>query len=74
MRATQTLGLMLWRGGLLLAGGAALWEGLSLALRFVDLPVQVEVGLGLLVAGALFVASSLIAERVTDARTEGDLS
>jgi len=74
MRVTQTLGLMLWRGGLLLAGGAALWEGLRYAMWFIDLPVQVEVGLGLLIAGALFVAGSLLAERFLDARTEGDLS
>ena len=67
---TQMVGLMLWRGGLLLVASYALWRGARLALTYADLPTQLEVGLGLAVAGAALVLGSLVAERVQDARRE----
>jgi hypothetical protein len=67
------VGLMLWRGGLLLAGGWSVYETLSFALRYFDLPTQLEVGIGLVLTGALFVMVSLVLERIEDARSEGDL-
>lgn len=73
MRWTHLVGLALWRGGLLLVGGAALYEGAGFVLRFVDFPAQVEFGVGLGLAGAALVLLSLVLERVRDARHEGDL-
>lgn len=73
MRRTQLLGLLLWRGGLLLVVVTGLFEGARLLLRFVDLPVQLEIGFGLGAAGAALVVTSFVMERVQDLRAEGDL-
>jgi len=66
-------GMLLWRGGLILAGAAVLFEATRWLLRFVDIPSQLKIGLGFLVAGATLVILSLIMERVRDSRAEGDL-
>jgi len=71
MRRTQLIGLLLWRGGLLLAGG---WVAVTVArqlIRLVEVPTQVEIGGGLMLGGALLVMASLIMERIADARREG---
>lgn len=64
MKKTHVVGLLLWRSGLLLAGSYTAVRAARWVLRFVDLPVQIEVGLGLVLAGAVLVLASLL-ERVT---------
>jgi len=73
MRRIQLIGLLLWRGGLLVAAATALFETSRLLLRFVDLPVQLEIGFGLGAAGAVLVIASFVLERIQDHRAEGDL-
>ena len=71
MRHLQLIGLLLWRGGILLAIAAGLFEVGRVVLRFVDLPAQLEIGFGLAIAGFVLVMTSLIVERVQDSRSEG---
>lgn len=73
MRPTHLIGLLLWRGGLLLVGATALFEAVRLLLRFVDLPAQLEIGLGFLASGIVLVFLALVLERVRDYRAEGNL-
>ena len=70
MRKTHVVGLLLWRGGLLLAAGAALFQVCRLLLRFFSLPLVLEVGLGLVGTGLLLLLASVVLERVRDAREE----
>ncbi len=70
VKATHVAGLLLWRGGLLLAGGTVVVITTRFLLRFFTLPAQMEVGLALLSAGFLLILTSLIAERVQDLQTE----
>ena len=63
---------MLWRGGLLLAGGWAAFEGARLVLGLFDIPIQAEIGGGLILGGSALVLLSLLLERMQDARQEGD--
>ena len=70
MNKTQAVGVILWRGGALLAAAWVLFEGVRLIVRLWDVPTQVEVALGLLIAGFLMVVASLIVERVRDYRAE----
>jgi len=74
MRPVHLIGLFLWRGGLLLVGAVVLLESARWVLRFVELPPQIEVGGGLVLTGLVLVLVSLVAERVVDARSEGDLT
>jgi len=74
MRRTHMTGLLLWRGGLLLAGAFALVEAARYLLAFVDVAPAVRLGLGCLIAGAVLVLLSFVMERVIDARREGDLT
>ena len=73
VRPTHYIGLFLWRGGLLLVGGWALFESIRRASHFVTLPRQVEIGAGLVIAGAVMVMVSLIVERARDYRAEKEL-
>ncbi len=73
MTRIQVVGLLLWRGGLLIVIGAVLFEMARLLLRFVALPLQLEIGFGLCAAGVVLVLLSLILERIQDLRTEGNL-
>ena len=68
------MGLFLWRFGLLLAGATGLYRMTKRLLRFIDLPVQLEIGIGLVFSGAVLFMVSLIMERIVDSRLEGDLS
>ena len=68
MRKRHWIGLILWRGGLLLAGGWAAFRSLRFALQFIEMPVEIEIGLALLLAGLVFVLVSLVQENVADAR------
>jgi len=72
MRAVQVVGLLLWRGGMLLVGATILFQAARFVLRWFRPPMAVEIGLGLMVAGAALVMLSLIMERVRDARRERD--
>ena len=73
-RITQLVGLVLWRTGLLIAAASALYHSIEFALRFVNLPRRLEVGVGLIIAGIVLVAASFIMERIADYRREGDLN
>ena len=68
MKKTQTLGLILWRAGILIVAGYFLFLALRSILRITD-PV-LEVGVSLVLAGALFVLVSVVREQVQDARRE----
>ena len=68
MKTTQTLGLILWRAGILLVSGYFASLALRLILHITD-PV-LEVGVSLVLAGALFVLVSVVREQVQDARRE----
>ena len=72
-KGIQIAGFLLWRFGLLLAGATALYRISKFLLRFIDLPIQLEIGIGLVFSGAVLFMLSLIMERVVDLRTEGDL-
>jgi len=72
MNGLQLIGLSLWRGGLLVAAGWLLYESARLVLRWIDVPAEVEAGLGLALAGFALVMVSLIAERIVDLRAEHD--
>lgn len=72
MKVSHVIGLLLWRGGLVTVATVLLYESVSWLLRFVDLPVPLEVGVGLVGTGVLLVLVSLIAERVSEYRTEGE--
>ena len=73
MRPIHLCGLLLWRGGLILVGATVLFEIARFVLRFIDLPLQLEIGFGFLITGFAAILLSLIIERVQDSRTEGDL-
>ena len=73
MRKTHLVGLLLWRGGWLLIAGTALFEAARWALQFLELPAQLEIGIGFLAVGLLLVFVSLILERLQDARAEQGL-
>ena len=73
MNKTQAVGALLWRGGVLLAVVATLFESVRWILRLVDVPAEMRVGLGLLIAGFVLVLLSLIVERIQDFRVESDL-
>jgi hypothetical protein len=72
-KSTQLAGLLLWRFGLMLAGATALYRTTKFLMTFVDLPLQLEIGIGLLICGAFLFATSIVMERIVDLRSEGDL-
>ena len=69
-RTIQFTGLFLWRLGLIIAGSTGVYRITRHLLRFVELPVQVEIGAGLLIAGLVLFLASFIMERIVDARQE----
>ena len=73
MRPVHLIGVLLWRGGILLASATALIQAARWILRFADPPAQVEIGLGLVIAGIVLVFLSIIIERVQDCRAEKEL-
>ena len=72
-KSTQLAGLLLWRFGLLLAGATALYRTAKFVMTFVELPLQLEIGIGFLLCGAILFLLSLVMERIVDMRSEGDL-
>lgn len=70
MRPAHVLGLLLWRGGSMLILGTVLFEAGRWALRFFKVPLELEVGFGMLIAGLALVVLSLVLERWHDYRDE----
>lgn len=67
------MGLLLWRGGMALAGATALYYGAWQFVRSLAWPGAVKVGLALALAGGALVLVSLILERIEDAASEEKL-
>ena len=74
MTRAQLVGFVPWRSGLLLVVGYSTLRIARYTLRYVDLPAQLDLGLGLTIAGAVLVMGSIVAERVVDARSEEGLT
>ena len=72
MKRTHQLGLVLWRGGLLLAIGYVSYGRIRAVLSIAD--DQLEVAIAILLIGLLFVLLSVIIEQVRDARVEREVS
>ena len=70
MRTIQLIGFILWRGGLLIIGAAALILTMRWIMRFWAMPLQIGIGLGLLLSGAALVILSLVLERIHDIRAK----
>lgn len=70
--STQLSGLLLWRFGILLASATAIYRTAKFLLRYVDLPLQLEIGIGLMFAGAVFFMASVLMEQLADGRREPD--
>ncbi|MDE2996129.1 MAG: hypothetical protein OXT73_05245 [Bacteroidota bacterium] len=68
-----TLGWVLWRGGLWFCGLYIGWQGTVRTWRFLlslELPDPLFIGLVLMLAGSILVVTTLIVERIHDAREE----
>ena len=74
MRRSHLVGLFLWRAGLLLVSSYSLFRVARYALKYVELPDQVELGAGIALTGAGLVLASFVLERAVDARAERGLS
>lgn len=72
MKKTHRLGLVLWRGGLLLAFGYAAFDRVRALLSFAD--PELEFAVAILWTGILFVLLSVIVERFHDAKAEREAS
>ncbi len=70
MKPAQLIGFILWRLGILILASYAVFRGVDLALAALDLPTQLDVGLGLTLTGGGLVVISLIMERYRDNRIE----
>ena len=70
----QLVGMLLWRGGLLFVACYSGYRGFRELVRWVELPLQLEVGVAVGLTGFALVIASLILERIRDATEEGDLS
>ncbi len=66
----QLTGFLLWRFGILLAGATAIYRTVKFLLKLIDLPLQLETGIGLIIAGAVFFLASVLMEQVSDGRRE----
>lgn len=74
MKRSQLVGVMLWRGGLLLVAATGAVELVRALVQYYELPAQLEIGTALAGGGVLLVFLSVVLERRQDARTEGDLT
>ncbi len=74
MRASTLIGLILFRGGLALAGGYSFFRAARYVLQFIELPWEVEVGGALMLSGLGLVMVSLVMERYQDMQAEKELS
>ena len=73
MKAHHLIALLLWRGGLLLAGGTAAVLSVRFVLLFIDISDQILAGLSCLVGGFVLLLASVVAERLVEARAEREL-
>lgn len=73
LTGVQLTGFLLWRLGLLVASSVGGYRILRTIFQLIELPTQLEIGLGLVVAGSALFFISLIAERIVAMREEGDL-
>lgn len=69
-KSTQLSGLLLWRFGLLLASATATYRLAKFLLQFIELPIQLEIGIGLVFAGAVFFMASVLMEQISDGKQE----
>ncbi|MCP3914087.1 MAG: hypothetical protein GY711_00850 [bacterium] len=74
VRPSQLIGFVLWRAGLLILASYAVFRAVDLGLAYLDLPTQLDVGLGLALTGCGLVLISLLVERYRDHRSEGGLT
>lgn len=76
-RETSTrIGFILWRGGLMFCAAYVAYRSIAVAaeaLLEIGVPLQIVVGVGLVVVGVLLLIASLIVERIIDARAESGL-
>ena len=68
MTTLHVVGVVLWRGGLLLVGGYVAFAVLRVILSITD--IQLEIAVAILLAGLLLVFLSVLGERIVDAREE----
>jgi hypothetical protein len=68
MKKSHIAGLVLWRGGIILAVGYLAYQALRVVLTITD--VQLELAIAILLTGVLFVFASVVGERIEDARSE----
>jgi len=71
VKTIQVLGLVLWRGGLLLAAASVAFYVVRQALQFVDMPVALQVAGSLILAGVILVLASMVMENVEESRGGG---
>ena len=70
MKKTHVVGLVLWRGGMILALAYVAYWGMRSLLTITD--PQLEIGVAVGLAGLILVFVSVVMERVQDARSERD--
>jgi hypothetical protein len=68
MKVSHLAGLVFWRGGVVLAGGYVAYQILRAVLTITD--TRLELAVGVLLTGVLFVFASVVGERIQDARDE----
>jgi hypothetical protein len=68
MKLTHYLGLLLWRGGVVLVAGYIGYYALRVVLKITD--AQLELAVAVLLTGVLLVFASVLFERIQDAREE----
>ncbi len=68
MRRSHFAGLMLWRGGVVLAAGYVAYQALRAVLSFTD--SRLELAISVMLTGVLFVFVSVVVERIQDAGAE----
>ena len=73
---SQTIGFVLWRGGLYFSGGYATFVSVRWFLRVVlalGVPAPILIGISLFLAGGLLVLASILVEQILDTRAEKSL-
>lgn len=74
MRRSQLAGLVVWRLGLLIVAAYGFFRTARRILAFIEIPLQLEIGGGLILAGFGLVIVSLILERLRDYRQEKEVA
>ena len=72
MKRSHLVGVILWRGGILLILTYVAYMAMRTALALADPQLEFAVAIGL--TGVLLIFVSLIMERVADAAAEGELA